>query len=1556
MIKKILKSIGIGILTVGLAVTLVSAAISTVPFGGTGVGTITGLIKGNGTSAFTAAVPGTDYAPATSGSSILKGNGAGGFSNATGGTDYQTPLTFGTGLTNTTGTVTVNSSQSISTLSNLTSNGLVKTSGSNGTLGIATAGTDYAPATSGSSILKGNGSGGFSNATSGTDYAPATSGSSILKGNGAGGFSNAVAGTDFPGLATSNIWSGATNLFQQFLNALDLNNVYTVPSDFATNGCAGSAGATDFSSCVHAIYSAAHTAGLTGVKIVVPFNIPAANWTSPLAFDINGMTPSLVCLPGVTIQYGGSGTDQAITWNFGNPVGHAVSEDYGCTEMGGTSLIVAGQTNSRTTVGAYFGGTNGAVGVDFHDWNINGFGTDMQIGANAYMDTFENIALSGGNGGQATQGALIHVNATSNSGERNVWDHITLTDPGNSTATNCVYLTNAGTASNFFSNVSSDDCSFRIGASDGIVALDKFHVENSDYSQYGSYSPFIGVSSDMSTLISASNFVIANDTSGANSMGTIFKVGSPISVQSIIIANYGGGTVPAIVDHSTDNGVSHDHVCQVQVQGGTLTNIIAGSGGVAWTRAIGGGCVDNTDNSYTIGMAAEASNTNILFSGSNTLETFDHNGNFVFGVNSSSTNTFKGNLILNGSTSGTTTIAANATASGTLTLPAATDTLIGKATTDTLTNKTFDTAGTGNVFKINGTQISAITGTGSAVLATSPTITGGTLTTSTVNGVTLTTGGSAGTFLNGAGSYTAPASGLTVGTTTIASGSSGNVEYNNGGVLGEMTTTGSGTVLALATSPSFTTPTLGAATATSLLLPSTATGITACNQVDCTTNFEKVLMSWVSNTYTIASSFGGTGTQRNIAISGGSNSNAVFRNASDLSGHLDLNSTLSGSGNVAQLASTGTWSNSAALDVGISIDPTINESSTGGYTGLFISPFESATGSGAKLLIDAGTNTAGGGSGTHTSKFSVSDTGAVIANTSLSIAGGTALTTTNQTGTGSLVLATSPSLTTPTLGVATATSINGNTFTTGTYTLTGTAGKTLTFNNSLTLAGTDGSTLNVGAGGTLGSNAFTSTAYAPLASPTFTGTVTMPTPFTLGSTSVTSTGTQLNYLNAATGTTGTTSGKVVFDTSPTITGATLTTASVNGVTLTTGGGTTTFLNANGTYTTPGGGSGTVTSIVAGTGLTGGTITTTGTIALDLTRANTWTGAITASTSPFTISGAQSASAWTTNGIQLDIAAASLTDTSSSGTVAATTVNGIGQPTLLASSATTYTDSSTLYIAGAPISSTNVTQTNPWALRIGAGNVKFPGTGNVLGTITSGTWNGGLIGSTYGGTGVNNGSSTITLGGNLTLSGAFTTTFTVSANTSLTLPPAGQLAVIMPQILGATQSRMLLGGYSNGVAATNGTVASGVLYALPFMITRTTTVTQMSSDIETNVTGNAEMGIYADNGNGLPGSLVLDAGNFSTNSLGTRNITGLSTVLTPGQYWVAIVYSATPGVKEYPNNGLIPTLGSGTTINAASTNFAMVTMSQAYGALPGTFSTTPTYVSSAPFPIVGMLVQ
>jgi hypothetical protein len=69
-------------------------------------------------------------------------------------------------------------------------------------------------------------------------------------------------------------------------------------------------------------------------------------------------------------------------------------------------------------------------------------------------------------------------------------------------------------------------------------------------------------------------------------------------------------------------------------------------------------------------------------------------------------------------TSGSTTLKASATASGTLTLPAATDTLTGKATTDTLTNKTI-AAGSNTITGLTNTNLSGSAGISNANLANS---------------------------------------------------------------------------------------------------------------------------------------------------------------------------------------------------------------------------------------------------------------------------------------------------------------------------------------------------------------------------------------------------------------------------------------------------------------------------------------------------------------------------------------------------------------------------------------------------------------------------------------------------------------------------------------------------------------------------------------------------------------------------------------------------------------------------------------------------------------------
>lgn len=161
----------------------------------------------------------------------------------------------------------------------------------------------------------------------------------------------------------------------------------------------------------------------------------------------------------------------------------------------------------------------------------------------------------------------------------------------------------------------------------------------------------------------------------------------------------------------------------------------------------------------------------------------------------------------------------------------------GTVATDTTTPAiTLRTTLTTPVIAGNGTALIAATTTGSGstvVLQGTPTLTTpvlGVATATSINGLTITastgvltitnaktlsvsntltftgTDGSSVAFgTGGTVLYTASVIPLTIGTTTITSGTNTRILYNNSGVLGEYTLTGTGTVVVMATSPTFTT-------------------------------------------------------------------------------------------------------------------------------------------------------------------------------------------------------------------------------------------------------------------------------------------------------------------------------------------------------------------------------------------------------------------------------------------------------------------------------------------------------------------------------------------------------------------------------------------------------------------------------------------------------------------------------------------------------------------------------------------------------------------------------
>ncbi len=242
--------------------------------------------------------------------------------------------------------------------------------------------------------------------------------------------------------------------------------------------------------------------------------------------------------------------------------------------------------------------------------------------------------------------------------------------------------------------------------------------------------------------------------------GDISTTQTTASLFSSTVTNLGIGLAATTLNIGASNGDSTVKSSTLTVGSSGLTGTIFADDAnlILTTKNYSGGSLDPSDSSAkiiindNIGQGFVNIEGGDLRLGNKTLEAS------VSGVD----------LIFEGTTDNTnelTLTAGNPGADYTVTLPHATDTLVGKATSDVFTNKTFDTAGTGNVFRINAIPINAVTGTGSAaVLSVSPAIT----TSLTTPSSTFALLNSTATTVNFAGAATALNMGVLGGTATFA--------------------------------------------------------------------------------------------------------------------------------------------------------------------------------------------------------------------------------------------------------------------------------------------------------------------------------------------------------------------------------------------------------------------------------------------------------------------------------------------------------------------------------------------------------------------------------------------------------------------------------------------------------------------------------------------------------------------------------------------------------------------------------------------------------------------
>lgn len=151
------------------------------------------------------------------------------------------------------------------------------------------------------------------------------------------------------------------------------------------------------------------------------------------------------------------------------------------------------------------------------------------------------------------------------------------------------------------------------------------------------------------------------------------------------------------------------------------------------------------------------------------------------------------------------------------------------------------------------------------------------------------------------------------------------------------------------------------------------------------------------------------------------------------------------------------------------------------------------------------------------------------------------------------------------------------------------------------------------------------------------------------------------------------------------------------------------------------------------------------------------------------------------------------------------------------------------------------------------------------------------------------------------------------------------------------------------AITTADTGEGTFRAAPVFVPVTSTWDRISCEVA--VVGSAgsliRLGIYADDGSGLPGALILDAGTEDGTVLGAHHKV-ISQALTPGWYWVGAAIQGAAVTRPVMRSIQGPYTLTGVTTGLGSANFQRTAVvGSVTGALPNPSGATTGLTGNCP---------